>query len=189
MFGISSDMGMSKRNKACVSILALGLGALAMDRLVVLPGPASASASDGLGDALPQVDLKAVSKLADSLLSSSQSIDSPLASPVSADAMARDAFADWKRVAEVVALAEEQPAARTPEPARPVQALPTLTAIVLTETGGYAVLNGKPLGVGASREGFTLVGVTAQSATVDMDGVKVTLLLAGERGSPQVSPG
>lgn len=180
-------MGMSKRNKACVSILALGLGVLALDRLVILPGPASASASDGLGLALPEVDLKAVSQLADTLLLSSQPMDSPLASPLASGVMPRDAFADWKRAAEVVAIAEEQPVASA-APARPVQALPTLTAIVLTETGGYAVLNGKPLGVGASREGFTLVNVTAQSATVEMDGVKVTLLLAGERGSPQVSP-
>lgn len=181
-------MGMSKRNKVCVSVLALGLGVLALDRFVILPGPASASASDGLNVALPEVDLKAVSHLADSLLSGSQPVDSPLARQLASGITPRDAFADWERIDDVPAIGEEQAVSAPAAPARAARAMPTLTAIVLTETGGYAVLNGKPLGVGASREGFTLVGVTAQSATVEMDGVKVTLLLAGERGSPQVSP-
>lgn len=184
-FGISSNMGMSKRQKGSLAFLALGLSALALDRLVLLPGPAAASAQSAMLSAAPSVDLKMVSQLAEQLLLTSQATQSPLAQ--SPDVRVLDAFSS------LVAITSQPHSEDVPTPSMrvdpgPASRLPNLSAIVLTDSGGYAVLNGRPLGVGASREGYTLIALSSLSATVEMDGVRVTLSLATERHGAQKSP-
>lgn len=180
-------MGMSKRQKGSLAILALGVGALAVDRLVVLPGPASAAAGEALLESMPALDLKKVSGLAERLLATSEPSANPLAGVID-QPICLDAFASLlpKEVTFPVAFEQQIETARVE--ARPTSRTPTLSAIVLTESGGYAVLNGRPVGLGASRDGFTLTELSARTATISMDGVRVTLSLSGERVIGEVSP-
>lgn len=178
-------MGMSKRHKRSLVVLAMGLSALAMDRLVLLPGPSTAAAEASTFAAARAVDLKAVSLLADQLLAASAPLQNPLMD--GAVVHAHDAFSSL-----VSAPLRAESAAETLERARvePRRApsLPSLSAIVLTESGGYAVLNGRPLSLGATRDGYRLTALSSRSATIDMDGVRVTLSLGAERHNAQISP-
>lgn len=190
LFGVRhlSSMGMSKRQKGSLVVLALGLGAVAVDRLVILPGPATASASSALFESLPEIDLQKVSGLAEKLLAASEPSAGPLRGLSADEPICLDAFASLipKDVSLPVAL--EEAVVQSRPDTRPASRTPTLSAIVLTESGGYAVLNGRPVGLGASRDGFTLKGLSARTATIDMDGVRVTLSLSGERLVDEVSP-
>lgn len=62
--------------------------------------------------------------------------------------------------------------------------LPLLTSIVSAGGQGYAVLDGKPLSVGASRDGYTLIELTDQAATVSVNGAIFTLPLHDKKNSP-----
>ncbi len=181
-------MGMSKRQKGSLVILALGLGALTVDRLVVLPGPSTAAASESLLESLPALDLQKVSGLAEKLLATSEPSANPLAGLDAEQPICLDAFASLLPKDVALPAMLEQAVETAQSEAKPVTRTPALSAIVLTESGGYAVLNGRPVGLGASRDGFTLTQLSARTATIDMEGVQVTLSLSGERIVDEVSP-
>ncbi|KAA0216472.1 MAG: hypothetical protein DYG94_04810 [Leptolyngbya sp. PLA3] len=183
-------MGMSKRQKGSLVILVLGLGALGVDRLVLIPGPAMASAGADMLESLPVLDLPKVSALAEKLLATSEPSANLLAGVSPEQPICLDAFASLlPKEVELPAMLDAgiEPARVQ---ARPASRTPTLSAIVLTESGGYAVLNGRPVGLGASRDGFTLKSLSARTATIEMDGVSLTLSLSGsgERIMHEVSP-
>lgn len=94
----------------------------------------------------------------------------------------RDPFdSPWKVVEAAVVTGN---ALQRPEPTPSAPALPELTAVVSAGGRGYAVLDGKPLGVGASRDGYTLVNLTAGSATISVDGSLITLPLREQKIVP-----
>ncbi|GAB4383734.1 MAG: hypothetical protein Kow0022_04340 [Phycisphaerales bacterium] len=178
-------MGMSKRHKRSFVVLALGLSALAMDRLVLLPGPATAAAEASTFAAAPAVDLKAVGLLADQLLAASAPVQHPLMD--GAAVHVHDAFSS-RVTAPLQADAVAEPVEQARVEPRRAPSTPSLSAIVLTESGGYAVLNGRPLSLGATRDGYTLTALSSRSATIEMDGVRVTLSLGGDRQNVHISP-
>ncbi|MCL4219968.1 MAG: hypothetical protein KJZ65_01225 [Phycisphaerales bacterium] len=177
---------MSKRQKGALAVLALGLVTLAVDRLVVLPGPATAAADSALIESRPALDLKKVSGLAEKLLAASEPSVNPLAG-LAEQPICLDAFASLLPNDVPVPGAFEPVIEKARAETRPISRTPTLSAIVLTESGGYAVLNGRPVGLGASRDGFTLTELSARTATIEVDGVRVTLSLSGERLVEEVS--
>lgn len=181
-------MGMSKRQKGSLVVLVLGLGSLMVDRLVILPGPATASADSALLEELPDLDLRKVTGLAEKLLATSEPSTNPLVGLHTDRGMCLDAFAELLPKGVELPGVMEQASVPARAEVRGVSRLPTLSAIVLTESGGYAVLNGRPVGLGASREGYTLTHLSARTATIEMEGVRVTLSLSGERHVDEVSP-
>jgi len=173
-------MGMSNRQKGSLVILAMGVAAVAVDRLVILPGPASAAAEAALGQVAPEIDLEAIDRLSRQLLEQSAPGESILLTRSSEQIELVDAFAslfpEAQSESEPGQPKAESEAAEQPQRTRAAP-MPVLSAIVLTGSGGYAVLDGHPLGVGATRDGWTLRRLTGQTATIERDGVIYTLSL------------
>jgi len=170
-------MGFTKRQRTAVGIGVLAIGALVADRLVLLPGPAGASAAVLSGDGAEAtiVDMKALSGLAEKLLGVCTS-NSGVNVAVTSTEPVPDPFASpWAKATASLAAADE--ATGTTTKVVTPTALPALTAIVSANGRGYGVLDGQPLSVGASRNGYTLIELTDQAARIMIDGEVHTLPL------------
>ena len=175
-------MGMNKRQRWAIGSAVVAVGALVADQLDLIPGPASASAA-----ALAESELPRIVTTDDLVALASKLQDVCEAAPAwgaasMAGRSARDPFESPWKVIEAAASTGNDPApAETPSS---VRVLPDLTAIVSAGGRGYAVLDGKPLGLGASRDGYTLVDLTAEAATISVDGAVFTLPLRDRKIVP-----
>jgi hypothetical protein len=175
-------MGLDKRQRWAIGAGVLAVGALFADRFVFLPGPATATAAALEGVDMPRIvtpeqlvglatRLQGVCDIATARPSGgagSVSMNDPFASP-------------WAVPEEEASPVEEPEVAAAPLPGPP---LPVLTSIVQAGGRGYAVLDGRPLGVGGTRDGYTLVELTDGAATVSMGGSLHTLPLHTKKNSP-----
>lgn len=168
-------MGLNKRQRWAIGTALLAVGVLVADQMSLLPGPASASAAALADQDAPRIvtanELVALATKLQSVCEAAPAWSATISSVRSA----RDPFeSPWRAVEEAV-----QPEIPGEEPVAipTAQSLPELTAIVTTGGRGYAVLNGKPLSVGSSRDGYTLIELTADSATISVHGAVFTLEL------------
>ncbi len=174
-------MDLSPRQKVFVSILALGAGALLVDR-AFLPGPKQAAAGtepEAAGDAPASHAAPGESLPSPSRGGLAERLDD-LAVARGPDPFAmRDAFAlpqSW--------LAQNQPLGPAAERFREAH---RLTGVMLSEAGGYAVIDGRCLLVGQTLEGFTLVAVSERSAVLESGSDRVELeLVQPAPGRPPV---
>ena len=59
----------------------------------------------------------------------------------------------------------------------------TLTGVMASGDGGYAIIDGKTLFMGQELDGFELIRVSQRSAVLESNGVRVELILAEQGGS------
>ncbi len=177
-------MGLDKRKRCAIGLGVLAIGALVADRVLLLPGPASASAGeiplDAIaGEPVDLDDLKALaSNLADVCIQ-----EPPTHMEASRTQPPLDPFeSPWLTVTKTGSDALQNP--DTPSVNQPMIELPILSAVVSAGEQGYAVLDGKPLAVGASRNGYTLTALTDQAATISINGSVFTLPLRNINSSP-----
>jgi hypothetical protein len=173
-------MRLSKRQKVCFVILAVGLGALVVDRTVLRPqgGPAEASADslqapgDTVAGATDHPDLQpSAVKLTQQL--ETLSPDNPNFDQI------RDAFslpASW--------LAEVHPENRPRSQQNAADRFGRdhqLKAVAVDGQASYALVDDHFLVIGQELDGFRLVVVDEGSATFEAGGNQVVLRLANDR--------
>jgi len=177
-------MGLDKRKRCAIGLGLLAIGALAADRVFILPGPASASAEEipletNAGE---PVDLEQLEALASNLANTCKQ-EAPVRLNSSYSQSTADPFeAPWH--AMTVTDAAVHPTPDTQSASQPIVKLPVLSAVVSVGGRGYAVLNGKPLAVGGSRNGYTLTELTDLAATISIQGSVYTLPLRPNNSSP-----
>lgn len=173
-------MKLSKRQKVCCAILALGLGALVVDRALLRPqgGPAEVSAYSPAAPGEPAVGATEHPDLQHPTVKLAQQLetlcpDNPDLSQV------RDAFslpASW--------LAEIHPESR-PRPEQDAAAKFTrdhqLKAVAADGQASYALVDDHFLVIGQQLDGFRLVAVDEDSATFAAGGKQVVLRLTSDR--------
>jgi hypothetical protein len=175
-------MGMTRRQKLFVGVAALGLGVVGLDRVFVLPGPATASAAGMVAEVRELLDLSKLEARATGLVTAT--IEAELLGAMSQGEPGFDAFSPEGLRALQAAMSGDGLAGETPLTEKVVETkspqrgrIPSLTAVVSRGAEGIAVLDGKTLSVGESRDGVMLVRVTARSATVRVEGREYTLSL------------
>lgn len=185
---------MNKRQTWFVGAALIGLVAVGLDRVFVLPGPATASAAAAIESVSASLDLSSLEARASSmLLRASGGHGHALLASVEGEANAFDPAGLRMVIEESLKAASDDaadaevslPVVRASRAAR----LPVLSAVVASGAReGIAVLDGRALSVGQTRDGITLVSVTARTATVRIDGVEHVLSLplpAQTHGSDQ----
>lgn len=156
----------------------LAIAALGADRMFLLPGPSSASAgllSDKEGEA-SVVDIHALGTLAERLVGLCMSDDPPIRLSAGESDTPDPFLSPWVSSHADTAAANPKQLVAQSSP-RADDALPELTGIVSANGRGYGVLDGKPLRIGASRDGYTLLELSNQSAKIMKDGSIHTLPL------------
>ena len=177
-------MGLDKRKRCVIGLGVIALGALVADRVLVLPGPSSASAAAIASDADngEAVDLGQVKALA-SDLAHVCGTEAPARAAAAGPLSSLDPFeSPWTAVEDVSSKPQGSTQAVSDAPAGPV--LPELSGVVSVRGHGYAILDGKPLSVGGSRDGYTLTELTDQTATISIRGAIYTLSLRKNNSSP-----
>ncbi len=177
-------MGLDKRKRCAIGLGVLAIGALVADRVFILPGPSSASAGEIPLDvsAVETVDLIQLKALASNLAGVCEQEISPLLEVSSAPAVLDPFESPWSTATDSDSNTLE--ISDTPSGDQFNVVLPVLSAVVSAGEQGYAVLDGKPLAVGASRNGYTLTELTDQTATISVNGSVFTLLLRKNNSSP-----
>lgn len=171
-------MKLSKQQKACVGVLTLACAALLVDRTLLAPSQAAASSTDeytiSAKDSSEAAEVRAespappaASTLSNRLkaLATSQQLD-PLA--------VKDAF--WP--------AWYQPNAEEPQPesdsapkdlSQAFVSAHRLSAVMGSGPGGYAVVDGKCIRLGAAVDEFVLVSIADRSAVFEYAGQRAEL--------------
>lgn len=168
---------MTGKRKIYVVILGLGLVALAIDRLFVLPGRAEARPSavaqvadppDVPAPAVPADDASGPAAgarvtIADRLDALADLHEYDLTNLPNAFAPSSDWFATdvEPRVSTASRFLQEH----------------TLNAVMASEGDGYAIINGKSLFIGHVIDGFMLVDVRPRSVVLESQGTRVELTL------------
>jgi hypothetical protein len=177
-------MGLDKRKRCAIGLGVLAIGALLADRVFIIPGPSSASAGEIPVDfeSDDPVELEQLKALATSLANVCTE-DSRIRMDTSRSHMSMDPFeSPWAVVNEDSGTSQQS---TTGAPDRQsALTLPELSAVVSVGGKGYAVLNGKPLALGASRDGYTLTELTDQAATITIRGSVFTIPLRHDNSSP-----
>jgi len=193
-------MTMSRSRLAVFVALGVALVALVVDRLVLAPsatGPQPAAAAESppgpaAAATQPPTGPEAPPTAAETDPASPSAGPPPLASRLAAAAerfsldpeRLRDGFApapSW--LAELTEPPPSEPAEAAPEPETPSPAEAfreghALTAVIMTQRGGSAVVNGRVVRLGQTVDGFTLVRLTRRSAVfASEDGEEVELRL------------
>ena len=176
-------MKLSTKQKAYVSVLALGVTALAFDRAFLL-GPQQAT---GGVRAVQPASLPAVA-VADT--SRSVSTTGGLSTPHMNIADRLDTLAEAREfdlmgVPDVFrpspAWLPREPVVEGPVSGRPsVATIPgslRLTAVMASGQGGYAIINGEFLFIGDMIDGYRLVEVRARSVVLESNGTAIELTL------------
>jgi hypothetical protein len=177
-------MGLDKRKRCAIGLGVLAIGALFADRVIFIPGPSSASAGEIPFDVEPDdpVDLEQLKALATSLASVCTE-DSQHRMDASLPQMSMDPFESPWAVVNENSGSRVQSTTSTPDKQLALT-LPELSAVVSVGGKGYAVLDGKPLALGASRDGYTLTELTDQAATISIRGSVFTIPLRHDKSSP-----
>ena len=185
-------MNLSRSQKILIAVLGVGLGALAVDRLLLggaATGPAQASAMPIPGAPAPDGTAHAgagdSSAAAPATLSVAEQLRAVAAAEHLNGAVVPDAFEPSEQWVPAPAPADNRSAARQAESAADNFARShPLSAVLTTPTGGWAMIAGQTVRVGQSVDGFTLVSVTEGAAVLERDGVRVELKLplAGDLG-------
>jgi hypothetical protein len=177
-------MGLDKRKRYAIGLGVLAIGALFADRVFFIPGPSSASAGEIPVDfeSDDSVDLEQLEALATSLASVCTD-DSQLRIDASQPPMSMNPFESPWAGSNEDSGAPVRSTAAAPD-SQPALTLPELSAVVSVGGNGYAVLDGKPLAVGASRNGYTLTELTDQAATITIRGSVFTIPLRHDNSSP-----
>lgn len=171
-------MRLSKRQKVCVAILALGLGALVVDRALLRPqgGPAEASADSIQAPAERVVAATEYPDIQPSTMKLIRQLET-LCPDDSLDlGQVRDAFslpASW--------LAEVSPASRPLSQETRFAKSHQLRAVAVQNQARGAWVNDYFLIIGQELDGFKLVSVDEDCATFAAGGKRVVLRLANDR--------
>ena len=173
-------MKISKKQRISICILVVAVAALVADRTVLRPGdatPAKAGAAEGAaaGDlpsaANPETQASEGSSLAARLRELASSEDF-------ASGEVRDAFKlsqTWS--AELCPPKPKPRRARPRGRAKPAEPVHQLTAVILANDGGRAIVDGKCLRVGQELNGMKLISVSKRSAVLEFKGKRVELTL------------
>jgi hypothetical protein len=175
-------MKLTVKHKIAGALCVLGLIAVAVDRVFILPDQAAA-------DRPPSEHYAVVKR-------SSPSDETPEVAPVGSISTARAAIADrLERVAERHAFdLDRVPNAFAPPKswivetvrkgagssrvtAEMFEATHVLTGVMAAGDGGYAIIDGRTLFIGQTLDGFELISVSQRSAVLESDGERTELLL------------
>ena len=190
-------MKFTKQQRTLAAALALGVGALAFDRLFLddtAPGPSQAAADPVVPASAarhahrPEAAERPADPSADPL-DDAGLIPARLIAAAGINGVApektRDAFAPTAAAQAAAAAAAQKKATATAEtPAADVAAAQfvskhKLTGVMNAPTGGIAVIDGHAVRVGESCDTFELVSVGTRTALLKLDGVSVELQLPG----------
>lgn len=178
-------MAMSSSAKKKIGFLGLALAALAIDRGLIFSGGSDASAQASVADTVAnQTGATGNSNKAEPAVPIAQTLNELRDSVASVPPDDRDAF----RLPEVLAPKAEEPfeqilpSETTQEPTAPQpRPLPNfeVSSIIANSTGTkMAVINGTPIRLGETKQGITLISVSARTATIGYDGRTVELRLS-----------
>lgn len=180
-------MAISKRQKVYLSILAVALGALVLDRVFLGSGGATPGRAavrqgarrPGSRQAAPASPPSAPGEPA---APEGQRIAARLRAAAQAEkpdySNVRDVFAvppAW--MAELEPPAPDGSSADEGVPDRPAH---KLMAVMVGERGGHAIIDGRCLLVGQERDGLKLISVAEDAAVVEENGVRIQLQLQKE---------
>jgi hypothetical protein len=182
-------MKVTVKHRIAGALCVLGLFAVAVDRVLILPDRAVA-------DRLPSEHYAVADR-------PSPSGETPEVAPVGSITTARAAIADrLERVAERrgfdldrVPNAFVPPKSWIVEKARQgttssrvtaemFEAAHVLTGVMAAGDAGYAIIDGRTLFIGQRLDGFELISVSERSAVLDSDGERAELMLAEGGASP-----
>ncbi len=201
---MSTNNNTSKQRKAYVVILALALGGLGVDRILLdggATGPSQTEASlsptptPGVTPAPGTIPGTTTGFAPGSARASGASAGSPTARTMTLagrlDKIAESESFDLAQVEDAFLpasgwLKKEQPKARPVVKVDEVQAFTNthkLLALVNNAHGGAAIINNQTVVLGKVVDGFTLIEVTKRSAIFEKDGRRVELSLPAPAGS------
>ena len=186
-------MALSRKHKAYLCSLALGLTALVVDRVFLgsAAGPQEAPAGDiSPAGARGQVSAEGAAGTGPSPVQAQQN---SLAGRLKAFAAARSPQTPRSR--DVFALPKPWREAMKPiqpevAPQPPKEQLTTkyrLMAVMVNGSGGQAIIDGKCLQVGQQQDGLKLISVAQDSAVVEVAGQRFRLRLEASAPSPSPS--
>jgi hypothetical protein len=174
-------MTLTRQRKIYLTILALGLIALGIDRFFLLPArsearPARPTASPGLpADPAPDVprdpEVNTTSLAAPARITIADRLEELAEAHGYDPTTLPNAFEPSPTWFEVEA------APRVSTASRFLQAH-TLNAVMAGEGDGYAIINGKSLFIGHVIDGFMLVEVRQRSVVLESQGIRVELTLS-----------
>jgi hypothetical protein len=182
-------MKLTAKHKIAGGLCVLGLVAVGVDRVFILPDAATAvrvpsehyavvertSSPDGAPEVAPVGSIStARAAIADRL-----------------DGVARQRGLDLDRVPNAFAppkswLVEEvqRNTASSRVTAEMFEAKHVLTGVMAAGDRGYAIIDGRTLFIGQRLDGFELVSVSERSAVLDSDGERIELMLSDKGPSP-----
>lgn len=178
-------MAMSSSAKKKLGVLGIALIGLAIDRGLVFSGGSDASAQAGVADAAtPQSTAPKAGSSTDRSVPIAEKLDELRDAIAVVTPDDRDAFRLPEALAPKSAEPQElalpdtvQPVPTQPEPSP----LPSfeVSSIIANSTGTkMAVINGLPIRLGETKQGITLIDVSARTATIGYDGRTVDLRLS-----------
>ena len=177
-------MSFTRKQKTYGAVLLLGLAAVGIDRVFILPGRASADR--------PPSERYAVTRTAPPAPGPAAAAASPAQRSTIADLLDEIAAArglDLTAVPDAFA----PPAAWRGEEGTPPPALPdaaerfrrahTLNAVMASGENGYVIIDGRTLFIGQELDGFVLISVGVRSAVLTSGRVRVVLTLPDAGGT------
>ena len=182
-------MKVTVKHKIAGALCVLGLSAVAVDRVFILPDQAAA-------DRPPPEHYAAVER-------PSPSDESPEVAPVGSISTARAAIADrLEKVAQRrgfdldrvpnafvpprswIVEKERQGAPSSRVTAEMFEATQVLTGVLAAGDRGYAIIDGRTLFIGQRLDGFELISVSERSAVLESDVERIELMLSEGGTSP-----
>ncbi len=177
-------MRLSTKQKVYASVLGLGVTALIVDRVVLLPRESAAQSAEPVE---PAVALSTpVVEAARELVSASVLSASTVTIADELDRVAATRGFDLVRIPDAFQPSSSwltgQMETEAPAPDRSAaerfKQEHTLTAVMATGSKGYAIVDGKFLLIGQEMDGFTLVAVGNRSAVLESAEARVELTLS-----------
>ena len=174
-------MKLTTKHKVYGVVVVLGLGAIGVDRVFVLPSGAAAQRPSSASFAVVRSTSEGAAEVP------------PQASPLSTgraaiaerlDQLAEQGGYDLERVPSAFARPTGWPEATQPvgkgaglTNAAAFEQRHTLNAVMAAAGGGYAIINGRTLFIGQELDGFELILVSDRSAVFEANGTRAELVL------------
>ncbi len=176
-------MTLSAKHKVYGAVLVVGVIAVTVDRVLILPDEAAADRPPSAHYAVTPPSTTAVASVSDNPPSSVSTVQAVIADRL--EQLAASRGFDLQRVPNAFVPPTSWEVAETPEslPAGRVAAetfmlTHVLTGVMAAGDGGYAIIDGKTLFIGQVLDGFELLSVSDRSAVFEANGVRVELMLA-----------
>ena len=176
-------MTLSVKHKVYGAVLVVGVIAVTLDRVVILPDQAAAGRLPSEHYAVVQPATTPAASPSQSPAGSISTAGAVIADRLNEMAVTRgfdlqhvpNAFVPPKSW-EVTETPPSRPAGRVA--AETFELTHVLTGVMAAGGGGYAIIDGKTLFIGQELDGFELIRVSQRSAVLESNGVRIELVLA-----------